>query len=494
MISFGQNQKPDHMKKLFLFFCTIASITLQAQPFAVGHMSINFKDASRTGGYAISGSSVVTVGGSTGRDIGTEIYYPATTAGNNVAVATGTFPVVVFGHGFVMTWDAYTDLWTDLVSNGYIVCLPRTEGSFSPVHLEFGKDLAKIAEYMTTTMVSTVPPAPAPSLVGKINPRVALSGHSMGGGSSFLGAQSNATITTMVNFAAANTNPSSQHAAKFISVPSLVISGENDCVAPPNVHQKPEYDSLIMTATKAYISVKGGDHCSFASRGNTNCMFGQGTCSPQPTISEVQQKSAAYMAAKLWLDYFLKQDCSAWPRFKDSLNLSQRLVNDALVTDIAAPVITSNGILLTCTTLAPSYQWYLNSNPISGATTNTYNATANGNYYCEVKYVYTNCPYMSNTETINTTGLLSVLDSNRFSVYPNPASDRLTVSYRTVTNTAVSFELYDIAGRLVLKTTEVAPAASDVKKEFDLEGIDRGTYILQISQEGVKVAYRIMKQ
>lgn len=494
MISFDQHQKSNRMKNIISIVCILAAITLQAQPFAVGHMSINFKDATRTGGYAITGSSAVTVGGSSGRDIGTEIYYPATSAGNNVAVATGTFPVVVFGHGFVMAWDAYTDLWTDLVSNGYIVCLPRTEGGFSPAHLELGKDLSKIAEYMTTTMTSIAPPAPAPSLVGKINPRVALSGHSMGGGASFLGAQNNTNITTMLNFAAANTNPSSQHAAKFISVPSLVISGENDCVTPPNVHQKPEYDSLILTNTKAYISVKGGDHCSFATRSNANCMFGQGTCSPQPTITEAQQKSASYMAAKLWLDYFLKQDCSAWPRFKDSLNLSQRFINNALVSDIVTPVISSNGTLLTCTTPAASYQWYLNSSLISGATSNTYNATANGNYYCEVKYVYTNCPYMSNTETINTTGLSSVLNSNSFLVYPNPANDRLTVSYKTVTSAAVNFELYDIAGKLVLKIAEAAPAASNVKKEFDLAGVESGTYILQISQEGVKVAYRIVKQ
>ncbi len=482
------------MKNILSIIFVFVSLIVQSQTYPVGHMSVNFKDATRTGGYAITGSSVVTVGGSTGRDIGTEIYYPATAVSNNVAVATGTFPVVVIGHGFVMTWDAYTDLWTDLVSNGYIVCLPRTEGGFSPVHLDFGKDLAKIAEYMTTTMTMNAPGSPAPSLVGKINPRVALSGHSMGGGASFLGAQTNTNITTMVNFAAANTNPSSQHAAKFISVPSLIISGENDCVAPPNVHQKPEYDSLIITNTKAYMSVKGGDHCSFASRGNTNCMFGQGTCSPQPTISEAQQKNAAYMAAKLWLDYFLKQDCSAWPRFKDSLNTSMRFVNDVMVSDIVTPVITANGTLLTCTTAAPNYQWYLNGGIITGATTNTCNALSNGNYYCEVKYVYTNCPYNSNTEIINTTGIQSVLNSNSFSVFPNPANNKVTIAYTSGSADPVLFELYDLSGRLISKTTEISPAFTPVKKELDIEIIESGTYILFIHQQDAKVAYRIIKQ
>ncbi|MBI3519605.1 MAG: T9SS type A sorting domain-containing protein [Bacteroidetes bacterium] len=482
------------MKKILLLISACFALSSQAQTYQVGHCSINFKDASRTGGYAITGSSVVTVGGTTGRDIGTEIYYPAATAGNNVAVATGTFPVVVFGHGFVMTWDAYTDLWTNLVSNGYIVCLARTEGGFSPVHLDFGKDLAKIADYMSTTMTTTVPASPVPSFVGKINPRVALSGHSMGGGSSFLGAQNNTSIKTMLNFAAANTNPSSQHAAKFITVPSLVLSGENDCVAPPAQHQKPEYDSLIITNTKAYMSVKGGDHCSFASRGNTNCMFGQGTCSPQPTISEAQQKSAAYMAAKLWLDYFLKEDCSAWPKFKDTLNTSVRFVNNTMISDIVDPAITAAGAVLTCTTPAASYQWYLNNNPIASATSNTYNATSNGNYYCEVKYVYTNCPYNSNIVNINTTGIQSFTTLKSFAVYPNPTQGKIYVSYTSESSTPLTFEVYDIAGRVVLTSSEESLPGVKFNKELNIESLERGTYILYIHQKEFKGAYKIIKQ
>ena len=79
------------MKILLHLFFTVY-ISLHANAFFVGHMSINFKDASRTGGYTISGG--ITMPG-TGRTVGSEVYYPSTVTGDNVPVAIGQFPVVV---------------------------------------------------------------------------------------------------------------------------------------------------------------------------------------------------------------------------------------------------------------------------------------------------------------------------------------------------------------------------------------------------------------
>jgi hypothetical protein len=101
------------MKKLILLITTCFTLVSQAQTFPVGHMSINFKDATRTGGFSISGGIAMP---GTGRNIGTEVYYPATVAGNNTAVANGQFPVVVFGHGFAMTWDSYDNIYNRLAA------------------------------------------------------------------------------------------------------------------------------------------------------------------------------------------------------------------------------------------------------------------------------------------------------------------------------------------------------------------------------------------
>lgn len=82
------------MKKIILFISICFAVKAHSQIFPVGHMSINFKDASRTGGYSISGGIMMP---GSGRTIGAEVYYPATITGTNTPVAPGAqYPVVVF--------------------------------------------------------------------------------------------------------------------------------------------------------------------------------------------------------------------------------------------------------------------------------------------------------------------------------------------------------------------------------------------------------------
>ncbi len=228
----------------------------------VGHTTITFNDATRTGGF---GS-----GGGAGRQIQTEIYYPAASAGNDVPVVGTNLPVISFGHGFSMSWDAYTPVWESLVNEGYIVALPRTEGGLSPSHDNFGKDLA-----LVVTKVQDLNTNASSLFFGKVGTTSAIMGHSMGGGSSFLAANYNSSVTTMVTFAAANTNPSSVTASQQITIPNLVIAGQNDCVAPPIDHQNDMYDSLLSNY-KTEITILGGGHCYFANS-NFNCSFGEGT-------------------------------------------------------------------------------------------------------------------------------------------------------------------------------------------------------------------------
>lgn len=214
------------MKKIILLGLLFFTTLLSSQTFQTGTLTVTFNDPARTGGF---GS-----GGGPGRQIQTEIYYPATVAGSNVAVATGSFPVVVIGHGFVMDWNSYDNIYSELSKRGYIVALPRTEGGFSPSHSEFGLDLALVGnKVMLLNSTNTL----APIFTGKVIPKLALAGHSMGGGSSFLAAKNNPSVTCLFNFAAAQTNPASSQAAKQVVVPTLIIGGQNDCVAPAATNQ-----------------------------------------------------------------------------------------------------------------------------------------------------------------------------------------------------------------------------------------------------------------
>ncbi|MDQ3047410.1 MAG: T9SS type A sorting domain-containing protein [Bacteroidota bacterium] len=447
---------------IFLFLLLVIGSRINSQTYAVGHQQITYNDPARAG-----------------RAIQTEIYYPAATAGTGVPVSAGTFPLIVFGHGFVMTWDAYQNVWDDLVPRGYIIAFPRTEGNFSPNHGEFGKDLAFLVGKMQNESATNS----ASLFFNHINSKSAIMGHSMGGGSSFLAAENNTLITTMISFAAANTTPSSITAAQNISVPSLVFAGANDCVAPPAAHQIPMYDSLV-SACKAYVSITGGAHCEFANY-NFNCSFGQSTCTPTPAITGAEQKDAMSDLLNLWLSYYLKEDCAAWTSFNDSLAVSPRITSSASC-NISNPVITQAGMVLS-STAAPTYQWYLNGSLISGATAQNLTVIGPGVYHVETTW-YNDCPYLSNMITVTSTG---TEEAKLYSLklYPNPVKDQLSLEWNSSFE-RVTIRLTDLSGRVVKVVKEMQGNGVQV---IDLSELEAGIYFVELSAENFKSTERIIK-
>jgi dienelactone hydrolase len=289
------------MKTLKLFCFALCLFTLIsefsfAQQFQVGHKQVSYQDPARNN-----------------QSVPVEIYYPATTAGDNVAVANGQFPIIVFGHGFMMAWSAYQNLWDSIVPKGYIMAFPTTQGSMSPNHGDFGLDLAFL-----NTKLKSEGALSTSFLYQKVATTSAISGHSMGGGSAFLAAKNNTQLTTLIVFAPANTTPSSITAAHNVTVPSVVFYGENDGVAPPADHQIPMYDSLV-SSCKTRIGIIGGGHCYFANS-NFYCSFGEGTTSPQPTITREEQQATVLSLLVPYLDYSLKGNATAGALFLSRLN------------------------------------------------------------------------------------------------------------------------------------------------------------------------------
>lgn len=278
----------------------IVTCDLFAQ-FQIGHKQITFHDTDRSN-----------------RAIQTEIYYPASIAGDNVAIASGQFPVIVFGHGFVMVWSTYQNFWDSIVPKGYIMAFPRTEGSMSPNHEAFGLDLKFLNQQFKQENIN-----PSSFFYQSVDAHSAIMGHSMGGGSAFLACENNSDVTTLITLAAAVTNPSSIDAAKNVAIPSLVISGQNDCVVSAIDHQIPMYDSLA-SECKTFVSVLGGSHCYFGNY-NFNCSFGEGTCSPSPSITREEQHSTVLSFLLSYLDFMLKENSQANIAFLDALNNSDKI-------------------------------------------------------------------------------------------------------------------------------------------------------------------------
>lgn len=286
---------------LSLWFSFWVLSPIGAQPFHIGHRQITFVDVERND-----------------RPILTEVYYPSAMNGDNVPISDlegESFPVIAFGHGFVMEWSAYANIWNALVPQGYIIAFPRTETGISPDHLTFAKDLAFIISAIQEEGRTTGSP-----FFGRVDSTSCVMGHSMGGGSSFLAVEFNPNITAVVNFAAAETNPSAIDVCSTISIPALVFVGGNDCITPPETNQELMYDALTSDC-KTLVEIKGASHCQFAEQ-NVFCSFGELTCSPSPEISREEQHHLVDTLLIPWLAYHLKGKCQASVDFQSILTTS----------------------------------------------------------------------------------------------------------------------------------------------------------------------------
>lgn len=267
-----------------------------SQPFAVGNRQMSFTDPARS------------------RTIATRVYHPATTAGSNQPFATGEFPLIILGHGFSMSYDAYLNFADSLVPLGYIIVMPTTEvGPIPfPSHENFALDLSFL-----NTHIKGLNGNSGSVFYQHVATTSAIMGHSMGGGCSFLACAGNTDVTTMVTFAPAETNTSAITAAAQITIPALVFSGQNDGVTKPSENHIPMYNNLASDC-KTFVNILGGGHCYYA-LSNWACDFGESTSNPQPTITRTQQQQITFSLLIPYLNYMLKNDAGQASLFLNRL-------------------------------------------------------------------------------------------------------------------------------------------------------------------------------
>jgi len=133
--------------------------------------------------------------------------------------------------------------------------------------------------------------------------------------------------------------------------------------------------------------------------------------------------------------------------------------------------VTQIGALLTANQSIGTYQWIDCNNgnaSISGATNQSYTVTVNGNY--AVVVTQGTCSDTSACFLVNWL-TNEALFSSKFSVFPNPASDIITVLSDEVIE---SILIIDVTGKLV---------QTETKKTFSVENLPAGIYFLQIQTE-----------
>lgn len=440
---------------LFILLGILVSPNANAQNLMVGHTTVTFNDPSRTGGFG-SGAGL-------GRQIQTEVYYPAATAGEDVMVATGTWPLIVFGHGFAMNWDAYSNIWEQLVPLGYIMAFPRTESTLfpAPSHNDFGLDIAIVADKLTENGQNS-----SSLFYQKLTDYICVMGHSMGGGAAVLAASQSTLFDAYVGLAPAETSPSAISAAAALQIPSIILSGSNDGVTPPSQNHLPIFEA-IPHACKSFANLIGGGHCYFANS-NFNCDFGEATVSSGISINRAQQQNLTYQQLTPWLAYFLDRSCTGYEAFI-SYPIPGIDLTTTCPTTLPNVTISLNGLLLSTDTPGLSYQWYLDGSPIPGETNDTLviptNFSGTYNFNLLVNFEY-GCQFS------NTIADLTELELN-YQLYPIPAHDYLELigDFETSSN----YLLQNMQGQVIQ-----AGSLDTKHAQINVSSVKTGCYLLQI--------------
>lgn len=142
-----------------------------------------------------------------------------------------------------------------------------------------------------------------------------------------------------------------------------------------------------------------------------------------------------------------------WEVVKSGCTGPRTPVTGTINPDVAKPGITETNKILSATAGSGlTYQWYLNGNPINGATNQTYTPTQDGSYTVKVTGAgncsNTSDPYQFIANGINPTALDAAVK-----VYPNPASEMLYIEAPLNGNNVITVGVYSVIGKLIYQET-----------------------------------------
>ncbi|WP_089248050.1 alpha/beta fold hydrolase [Asanoa hainanensis] len=192
-------------------------------------------DATR-GPYATSSTTVSSLVSGFGGGV---IYYPTTTS-------DGTFGAIALSPGYTAAWSSISWLGPRIASHGFVVIGIETNSRFDQPASRGRQLLAALDYLVNSSSVRTRVDAT----------RLAVGGHSMGGGGTLEAASDRPSLQAAIPLAPWNTDKSWSE----LRVPTLIIGGESDSVAPVSSHSIPFYNSIPASAEKAYLELNNASH------------------------------------------------------------------------------------------------------------------------------------------------------------------------------------------------------------------------------------------
>ncbi|MFP3961245.1 alpha/beta hydrolase [Actinomadura fulvescens] len=182
----------------------------------------------------------VAAGSGRGFNRGT-IYYPTTTA-------EGRFGAVAVIPGFSSPQSAIQWFGPMLASKGFVVF---TLDTLNPLNFPTSRSQQLLAalDYLGTQ-------SPVRDRVD--SGRLAVMGHSMGGGGSLWAAQNRPSLKAAIPLAPWELDNTWQG----VRVPTMIVGGESDTVAPVGSMSIPSYTSINAAPEKAYLEFRNGSHAT----------------------------------------------------------------------------------------------------------------------------------------------------------------------------------------------------------------------------------------
>lgn len=165
---------------------------------------------------------------------------------------------------------------------------------------------------------------------------------------------------------------------------------------------------------------------------------------------------------------------------RDSLGCVRRdtMVLPPVETPPAGLEITfDNGVLSVSPGGWTSYQWKLDSVPIPGATSPTYQPVRNGYYSCLVTSP-NQCSYEPGRIVTGIVSTASPADVEAFTLAPNPASASARLYVRLKQPAAIAWELLDATGRVLYQQRG---AGQFFDERLPLDGLPAGLYFVRLT-------------
>lgn len=172
---------------------------------------------------------------------GGTIYYPT---------VAGKYGVIAISPGFTATQSSIAWLGRRIATHGFVVITMNTLTTLDQPDSRATQLMAALRYVLNSS--GTAARARIDST------RLAVAGHSMGGGGSLIAARDNPTLKASYPMTPWNLSTN----FSTVRVPTMIIGADGDTIAPVAVHARPFYASLPSSTYKAYGELNNGTHFS----------------------------------------------------------------------------------------------------------------------------------------------------------------------------------------------------------------------------------------